>query len=750
MRAMRHFGVAFLGAALLGCSESSAPSGGPDAAVSTPAVRPPLEQILPAETFLYVSVPNAPARGEEYKKSNLNRLVSHAEVKRFVEPIEKMLNKMIDEDQTIVNATGLTFREFWDLLGGPLEIAVFEAAVEGQQMPNIVLALGAKDTSRLREAANKVEAALAKQPGMEKTERDVKGHTLYSVGPDGTGFHYAVLEKTIFASLSSAHVEALIQRSADEKKDGLAAASNFVKARGKLSPKDRHLALVFANLSLLWERFGDQIPPEGRPIIENLGLKDISAFGLALEYDLPQIRERYIFLTERQDRGLVKLMAGKPGTDEAIAYVPRDAVSYSHFNLSLGEIFDTVVEAVKHDPDMTARLNQSIEEMNSQLGVDLRKDVLGALGSSWTLYGRSAADDPMKSDTVVIVPLKDGKGLFGLLDKMAEGEESPFRRFEHGGVKAYSYTFEIPKNPAGGPFPPGFPIPEAFSIVLFAKDGWLFAAVTTDKPEAVIERTKKGSSTIRDNPRFAGILAKTPKDAEAVMTYDLGASVAPLLKMLEALPPEMIGQVKNPETGESLFDAKRLPKEATLKELLGVAVTFKRTESDAIVIESVSDVGATSFSAVMVAGIGAALMLPAITRATSQAKVTSCMNNLSQLWKMQNIYMSQFGGRLKKMPSETGSAFWLALSKTEPPLIDPLNFDIYVCPVVGFPPPGTETSYLGPKQEVGTLKAGDIVGCCAPGNHPDGSITVLMNTGDVLKVGPGDPLFFKALQSTKR
>src|ERR1041384_456031 len=86
---------------------------------------------------------------------------------------------------------------------------------------------------------------------------------------------------------------------------------------------------------------------------------------------------------------------------------------------------------------------------------------------------------------------------------------------------------------------------------------------------------------------------------------------------------------------------------------------------------------------IVIIGILAALLLPAIARAIRRSKVTQCGNNLSQLWKMEYIYMSQFGGKHKAMPTDSGKAFWKALTTTQPPLIDMTLNDIFMCPVGG-------------------------------------------------------------------
>ncbi len=128
---------------------------------------------------------------------------------------------------------------------------------------------------------------------------------------------------------------------------------------------------------------------------------------------------------------------------------------------------------------------------------------------------------------------------------------------------------------------------------------------------------------------------------------------------------------------------------------------------------------------------------------------TTCANNLSQLWKMQCVYMSQFGGRMKAMPKETGKDFWLALSKTQPPLIDETILDIYVCPVSGLEAKAGVCSYAGPVQTVSRAAQNDPVGLCDDEGHGD-EVILLRKSGDVMRVPREGPEHQEALKATKR
>lgn len=128
----------------------------------------------------------------------------------------------------------------------------------------------------------------------------------------------------------------------------------------------------------------------------------------------------------------------------------------------------------------------------------------------------------------------------------------------------------------------------------------------------------------------------------------------------------------------------------------------------------------------------AALLLPAYTKSISRARAASCANNLRQLWTLQSIYASQFGGPDKLMPGETGSEFWLKLTRTSPPLLDASELEVLICPLKD-PPSGAKCDYLGPGRPVSELKGEDPVGSDRPGNHAK-SGNLLRKAGDVTEL----------------
>jgi len=160
---------------------------------------------------------------------------------------------------------------------------------------------------------------------------------------------------------------------------------------------------------------------------------------------------------------------------------------------------------------------------------------------------------------------------------------------------------------------------------------------------------------------------------------------------------------------------------------------------------------------IVIIGVLAAMLLPAIARAIRNSRIAKCANNMKQLWVMQQNYMAQFGGADKLYPQDTGSMFWLKLTTVTPALIDPSlasgSNSIYDCPIETAPtPPGT-SKYRGPSSDINGVATpfgdGDPVGADVDGNHgaSEGG-NVLRKSSDVMHVPPTDALWTAAATKT--
>lgn len=141
---------------------------------------------------------------------------------------------------------------------------------------------------------------------------------------------------------------------------------------------------------------------------------------------------------------------------------------------------------------------------------------------------------------------------------------------------------------------------------------------------------------------------------------------------------------------------------------------------------------------IVIIGILIALLLPAIVGAINQAKITSCGNNLNQMYKGVYVYMARFGGALKTTPIETGGGLWLKIGGRGTPVTNVLENavpNIFMCPVKG-QLDATGIDYRGPRDTWSKQTASAsiyYVGADQDDNHD----SALKNKGNALRKDGG-------------
>jgi hypothetical protein len=125
----------------------------------------------------------------------------------------------------------------------------------------------------------------------------------------------------------------------------------------------------------------------------------------------------------------------------------------------------------------------------------------------------------------------------------------------------------------------------------------------------------------------------------------------------------------------------------------------------------------------------------------------ACANNLAQLWKMANIYMSKFGGPNHDFARDTGRDFWLVLMKSG--LIDKDIAEIMICPMSDEEKGEGVCTFAGPASDVNSLPDAGVVGLCDDEGHGE-QVIILRKSGDVNEYPRGGEMHERALRETRR
>ena len=145
---------------------------------------------------------------------------------------------------------------------------------------------------------------------------------------------------------------------------------------------------------------------------------------------------------------------------------------------------------------------------------------------------------------------------------------------------------------------------------------------------------------------------------------------------------------------------------------------------------------------IVIIGILAGLLLPVIAQALFRAKVVSCQNNLSQLYKVATLYSTAHKGQ---WPSDRGSALWIKLRHTNPPYLEEGYEEILACAVRSEPLLPDGSHYRGPAVPLTQIRGASPIGADVEGNHGDGlGGCVVLKDGSVQEVEADSALWTTA------
>jgi hypothetical protein len=128
--------------------------------------------------------------------------------------------------------------------------------------------------------------------------------------------------------------------------------------------------------------------------------------------------------------GLPHLLDQPALSKDALAVIPRGARQVTVVSLDLAELFDQLAAlASAIDPEARALLAEAEKAVKESAGVDLRADLLAAIGAEWTFFsGASDSDDG--PPPALLVSIRDREALLRHLDTLADRFNRAFRDAE--------------------------------------------------------------------------------------------------------------------------------------------------------------------------------------------------------------------------------------------------------------------------------------------------------------------------------
>jgi hypothetical protein len=274
-----------------------------------------------------------------------------------------------------------------------------------------------------------------------------------------------------------------------------------------------------------------------------------------VEWDMPGPR-----------KGLLTLLEGKPFRLGDVPPLPPDAVSWSMTNFDPGAFYDAAVQGVENvlrlvAPEAAPKVKEAIKAADTFLGLDLRKDLLGSLGSRFTQYV-SPGDGPFTLGQTYMFQVKDADKLHSSLEQaiktlaQAAGVEVKIKKRPYQGVDMRLVQVRQP----------GFIFVPTYAVV----NGWLVVSVFPQPVEGCIARSKGTLAAWKPTPDVEESLRQMPQEFISISWSD----PRPSIKQILAIAPLAGGSVASfaPEIN---FDVASLPnaQEATRHLFPNVSIT---------------------------------------------------------------------------------------------------------------------------------------------------------------------------------
>lgn len=587
-----------------------------------------MERLLQPGAFLYLSIPQSPAATEDYATSAVRRFWENDEIRAFKAPIEAWWAKRKTQgvqlpgrpasppfNEIVRQEVGLTIDEIWSLMSGPFTAAVYDLPLSGGHGLDLVFALGSPDAAQLKRLAGQAKDVLKRGGAVKDGQFEHEGQTLYELGNDEMRLYYAFVEGHLVITTVQERLQKIVTSSVKKQGPALRDDPDFKGSRARVAADNRHLFHLHANTAAVYKKFRRDIGDEAFKVMEAFGLADIQAVDVALGYDGGFLRERYSLRTSRQDRGLLKYLAGGTPKDPMAARVPAGALLYSHAAIDLAALYDTIVEAAKASPEFEAEFAEGVKEAEDALGFKIR-EALGSVGTSWTAWTAYPEGGGLLPYEIAAVELKDVAAFTKTVRQLATVFERPLNSLAFRG-KTIEYVM-IPLFPGmedfgGGDFGGGL-FSAAYPLAWTIEGSTLFLSTNPLSIKRHLANAAAPARPIAQDPRFAALAARVPADGwESWLYADLGRAFASVYTTFEPFVHLARDFPRDPETGELIVDLARLPMGETLAALVGPSLTHKRTLPDGLLFESWSNLG-LSYSNIVGVAMGAAVTIPFMIR----------------------------------------------------------------------------------------------------------------------------------------
>lgn len=584
------------------------------------APAPAPEQLLPADTIGFLSVPDWSRHAQGYDSSAFVQLWADPSMKPFRDKFEAGFKKDIIEP--LEKELGVKFKDYQELLQGQLTLAILPGQEKGKT--SWTLLLDSKDkqaqlSTRLAELKKRWTDS-GKQLKTEKV-RDVEFTTVTFTSDDLQGvfkkaFPQAAPEENkeaeeeekaeptkqtitlgqsgslLLVGDTAQTLEKILSRLAGGLVDPLSEQSAYQKDAAALR---NALVVGWFNWKPIYDRVLEEMTPDedsDEPMLFNpqqainaVGLGGINSIAFAGRYGAEGLTmDLSIAAPEAQRKGLLKLLAPEPQDASPPPIVAADALKFQRWRLNLPQAWDQLEATVRSvSPQAAGVLSLVLGTLGKDKdpNFDFRKNLIGNLGNDIITVQkppRAATAEALVAPPSLFLlgsPKPDdlASALTSLGSVMAppESGNSPFKEREFLGKKIYSLTTPNPQDPS---------VTQTLSYS--TSGGYVVFSTDTAALEEHLRSAEKPGKALRELPGFREAAEKVGGMNSGVFGFENQAESARHFFQVAKKDPNAIDQLFFARLGagedgadnkmKSWLDFSLLPNFELVEKYFGISV----------------------------------------------------------------------------------------------------------------------------------------------------------------------------------
>ncbi len=407
------------------------------------AERPNSAEILPETTVVYVQLKDAREFAEKIQETNMGKFIADERVAPLVGDLYATAQDAYAE---VEERVGLSLDEIQSLPAGEICFAV---VAPKRKDPAFVLMI---DTDEESETVAKVlergrDLASENDVELELDELDDVTYEKFSI--DGQPIMFFEKGGTIVVGTNQDVLDDMVERWMGREVDKIKPLKEnrkFITIMNRCrSSKDLPADLRFfvdplgLAKSATRGQAGAQFALNMLPILGLDGLLGIGGASIMDEMDFESVSHLHILLSNPRS-GILDMLALKPGTYEPQNWIPDKTVTYASTSWDVQKMFSEIEKLFDQFNGEGAMAEEIEDEINSELNIDFREDVINQLAGRLT-YVQWVDDDQevINGQTnAIAIELKDGDAFRDTVDIFIEkiqGEDADdIEEAEHKGV----------------------------------------------------------------------------------------------------------------------------------------------------------------------------------------------------------------------------------------------------------------------------------------------------------------------------